>query len=85
MALSLHKNVSNHWVEKGECVVETFLIALGQLMFVALVYAMAYKSGYNAAHDKAVSTIREFSGPVNDLLDKLNETLYEAPEIEDEE
>jgi hypothetical protein len=65
--------------------VETFVIALAQLMFVALVYVMAYKSGYNAAHDKAVSTIREFSGPVNELLDRLNETLYEAPEIEDEE
>jgi hypothetical protein len=46
---------------------------------------MAYKSGYNAAHDKAVSTIREFSGPVTELLDRMNETLYEAPEIEDED
>jgi hypothetical protein len=46
---------------------------------------MAYKSGYNAAHEKAVSTIREFSGPVGELLDRLNETLYEAPDVEDEE
>jgi len=65
--------------------VETFLISSAQLLFVALVYSMAYKSGYNAAHDKAVSTIREFSGPVPELLDRLNETLYEAPEIEDED
>ena len=64
---------------------ETFLISAAQLLFIALVYSMAYKTGYNAAHEKAVSTIREFSGPVTELLDKLNETLYEAPEIEDED
>ena len=64
---------------------ETFFIAVAQLIFVAVVYSAAYKSGYNAAHDKAVSTIREFSGPVNDLLHTLNETLYQAGEAEDED
>ena len=64
---------------------ETFLISSAQLLFIVIVYSMAYKSGYNAAHDKAVSTIREFSGPVPQLLDRLNETLYEAPEMEDED
>jgi len=65
--------------------VETFLISSAQLLFIVIVYSMAYKSGYNTAHDKAVSTIREFSGPVPELLDRLNETLYEAPEMEDED
>ena len=27
----------------------------------------------------------EFSGPVNKLLDRLNDTLYEADEAEDED
>jgi hypothetical protein len=65
--------------------VETFFIALVQLIFVAVVYSAAYVSGYNAAHDKAVSTIREFSGPVHDLLHKLDETMYETGEAEGED
>ncbi len=64
---------------------ETFFIALVQLIFVAVVYSAAYVSGYNAAHDKAVSTIREFSGPVHDLLHKLDETMYETGEAEGED
>jgi hypothetical protein len=65
--------------------VETFFLALVQLAFVAVVYSAAYKSGYNEAHDRAVSTIREFSGPVNDLLHTLNETLYQTGEAEGED
>lgn len=64
---------------------ETFFLALVQLAFVAVVYFAAYKSGYNEAHDRAVSTIREFSGPVNDLLHTLNETLYQTGEAEGED
>ncbi len=64
---------------------ETFFLALVQLAFVAVVYSAAYKSGYNEAHDRAVSTIREFSGPVNDLLYTLNETLYQTGEAEGED
>jgi len=60
--------------------VETFFLALMQLAFVGVVYSAAYKSGYNEAHDKAVSTIREFSGPVNDLVHTVNETLYQTGE-----
>jgi hypothetical protein len=65
--------------------VETFFVALVQLIFVAVVYSAAYVSGYNAAHDKAVSTIREFSGPVHDLLHRLDETMYETGEAEGED
>ncbi|UCD86868.1 MAG: hypothetical protein JSV01_03595 [Desulfobacterales bacterium] len=64
---------------------ETFFVALVQLIFVAVVYSAAYVSGYNAAHDKAVSTIREFSGPVHDLLHRLDETMYETGEAEGED
>lgn len=64
---------------------ETFFVAVAQLIFVAVVYSAAYKSGYNAAHDKAVSTIREFSGPVGDLLHRVNETLYQTGEAESED
>ena len=55
---------------------ETFLVAISQLIFVTVVYALAYKTGYRAAHDKAVTTIRKSSGHVNDLLDRMNETMY---------
>ena len=64
---------------------ETFFLALMQLAFVGVVYSAAYKSGYNEAHDKAVSTIREFSGPVNDLVHTVNETLYQTGETEGED
>lgn len=64
---------------------ETFFLAIAQLIFVAVVYSAAYVSGYNAAHDKAVSTIREFSGPVHDLLHRLNDTMYDTGEAERED
>jgi hypothetical protein len=64
---------------------ETFILAVLQLIFVAVVYSAAYKNGYTEAHEKAVSTIREFSGPVNDLLYTLNETLYETGGSESED
>jgi hypothetical protein len=34
---------------------------------------------------EAVSTIREFSGPVNDLVHTVNETLYQTGEAEGED
>lgn len=61
---------------------ETLLVTIVQLMFVAIVYSAAYKSGYNEAHDRAVSTIREFSGPMSDLVHTLNDTLYKTGEAE---
>jgi hypothetical protein len=64
---------------------ESFLLAFAQLVFVAIVYSAAYKSGYNAAHDKAVSTIREFSGPASELLHTLNERLYQTSEPESDD
>ena len=57
---------------------ETILLAIGQLALVAIVYYFAYKKGYEASLEKAMALIKEFSGPVNDLFDKLNKSTDES-------
>lgn len=58
----------------------TVLLALAQLILVAAVYFFAYKNGYKTAQAKAALIVQEVSGPVNDLLDKLNQTVDESIE-----
>lgn len=58
----------------------TLLLALAQLILVAAVYFFAYKNGYKTAQAKAALIVQEVSGPVNDLLDTLNQTVDESIE-----
>ena len=59
---------------------KSFLLVLGQLGLVTLVYFFAYRAGYRSAQQKAVSVVRKFADPVNCLLDSLCETVDEAQE-----
>ena len=57
---------------------KSFLLVLGQLSLVTLVYFFAYRAGYRSAQQKAVSVVRRFADPVNCLLDSLCEGVDEA-------
>lgn len=59
---------------------KSFLLGLGQLSLVTLVYFFAYRAGYRSAQQKAVSVVKKFADPVNCLLDSLCETVDEAVE-----
>ena len=59
---------------------KSFLLVLGQLSLVTLVYFFAYRAGYRSAQQKAVSVVRKFADPVNCLLDSLCETVDKAQE-----
>ena len=59
---------------------KSFLLVLGQLSLVTLVYFFAYRAGYRSAQQKAVSVVKKFADPVNCLLDSLCETVDEAVE-----
>ena len=63
---------------------EAFVIVIGQLIFVSIVFCVAYRTGYKSAHDKAVTIVQACSGPVNELLDRLNATEDEVIEEEEE-
>ena len=56
----------------------TILLAIGQLALVAIVYYFAYRKGYEASMEKAMALIKEVSGPVNDLFDKLDQSIDKA-------
>ena len=57
---------------------QTLFYVLAQLILVTLVYAFAYRTGYRQAQSKAMSAVRKFADPVTCLLDKLNESIDEA-------
>jgi hypothetical protein len=65
--------------------VEAFVIVGGQLIFVTVVYCVAYRIGYKSAHDKAINIVQQCSGPVNELLDRLHATEDEVVEEEGKE
>ncbi|UCD88498.1 MAG: hypothetical protein JSW04_08470 [Desulfobacterales bacterium] len=56
---------------------KTILLSIGQLTLVAIVYYCAYKKGYEAALEKTMGLIKEVSGPVHDLFEKLNQSAEE--------
>lgn len=51
---------------------DTVWVAFVQLVFVTIVYCVAYRTGYKTAHDKAVTIVQECSGPMHELLDRLS-------------
>jgi hypothetical protein len=61
---------------------EKILLILAQLTLVTLVYYFAYKSGYKASQAKAEAVVKEFTDPVNNLFDKLNQEVNRATEAE---
>lgn len=56
------------------------LLVLAQLVLVVAVYFFAYRNGYKTAQAEAASIVQEVSGPVNDLLDRLHQTVDESIE-----
>lgn len=61
---------------------EKLFLILAQLTLVTIVYYFAYKSGYKASQAKAEAVVKEFTGPVNSLFDKLNQEVNQAIENE---
>ena len=57
---------------------KSFLLILGQLSLVSLVYFFAYRAGYRSAQEKAVSVVKKYADPVNCLLDSLRDTVDKA-------
>jgi hypothetical protein len=57
---------------------KSFLLVIGQLTLVTVVYFFAYRAGYRSAQEKAVSVVKRFADPVNCLLDSLCEGIDEA-------
>ena len=64
---------------------EALVVVIGQLIFITIVYCVAYRTGYKSAHDKAVTIVQECSGPVNELLDRLHSTEDEVTDGEEKE
>ena len=64
---------------------ETFFVAGAQLIFITIVYCVAYRTGYKAAHDKAVTIVQECSGPMHELLDKLTCSADQTTDDDDED
>ena len=64
---------------------ETFFVAGAQLIFITIVYCVAYRTGYKAAHDKAVTIVQECSGPMHELLDRLTYSAEQAIDEDEEE
>jgi len=84
MAFSLHTvKTDGQCALKEGVAVEAFVIVVGQLIFVTLVYCVAYRIGYKSAHDKAITIVQQCSGPVNELLDRLHATEDEVVEEEE--
>ena len=54
---------------------KSFLLVLGQLSLVTLVYFFAYRAGYRNAQSKAISIVKEFADPVTCLVDSLDENI----------
>jgi hypothetical protein len=63
---------------------DTVFVAIVQLIFVTVVYCVAYRVGYKAAHAKAVSIVQACAGPVNEMLDRLIATEAVEDDEEDE-
>lgn len=57
---------------------ETSLVVFGELIFVGVVYYFAYKNGYKTGQAKVASTVQQFSGSVNDLLDRLTQAVDQS-------
>lgn len=54
---------------------DTAVISVLQLAFVALVYAMAYRQGFEASRKRTEAIVEEFSYPMTELLAKLEEEM----------
>lgn len=54
---------------------ETVIISVLQMAFVALVYAAAYRQGFDASRKRTEAIVEEFSYPVAELLAKLEEEI----------
>jgi len=54
---------------------DTAVISVLQLAFVALVYAMAYRQGFEASRKRTEAIVEEFSYPMTELLAKLEEEI----------
>ena len=59
---------------------ETLLMAVVQLVIVAIVYVVAYRSGFRAAQARASLIVRELASPMERLLENLNRTVDQALE-----
>lgn len=57
---------------------ETLFWAFLGLGFVALVYSVAYRQGFDASRKRAEAIVEEFSFPVADLLARIDEEMDEA-------
>jgi hypothetical protein len=62
---------------------QSLFLLLAHLFLVTLVYVFAYRTGYRAAKYRALSSVRKMSEPGSCLLEKLNETFDDAPDLED--
>lgn len=51
------------------------VVSVLQLAFVALVYAMAYRQGFEASRKRTEAIVEEFSYPMAELLAKLEEEI----------
>ena len=64
---------------------QSLFLLLAHLFLVTLVYVFAYRTGYRAARNRALSPGRKIAEPpVSCLLEELNETFDEAPDVGDE-
>jgi hypothetical protein len=54
---------------------EQFLAIFLQLAFVALVYVTAYRHGFKASQKKIATIVHDFSEPVTELIDQINQEI----------
>ncbi len=54
---------------------DTAVVSVLQLAFVALVYAIAYRQGFEASRKRTEAIVEEFSYPMAKLLAKLEEEI----------
>ena len=60
---------------------DTVMVSVLQLAFVAVVYAAAYRQGFEASRKRTEAIVEEFSYPVAELLAKLEKEI-EKPTAE---
>jgi hypothetical protein len=59
---------------------ETLWTALIQLGFVGIVYLAAYRHGFKASQSKSAAIVRQFSTPVDEMLNGLDREIDKALE-----
>jgi hypothetical protein len=64
---------------------ETLLMSVVQLVIVAIVYLVAYRTGFRAAQAKASLIVRELASPMERLLENLNRAVDQALEREEKQ